>query len=33
LYREVEFQVWFNQMMTSVETGTHEFFRVEYTSG
>jgi predicted HAD superfamily phosphohydrolase YqeG len=33
LYREVEFQVWFNQMMTSVEAGTHEFFRVEYTSG
>jgi hypothetical protein len=33
LYREVEFQVWFNQMMTSVEAGTHEFFRVEYISG
>jgi len=33
LYREVEFQVWFNQMMTSIEAGTHEFFRVEYTSG
>ena len=33
LYKEVEFQVWFNQMMTSVEAGTHEFFRVEYTSG
>lgn len=33
LYREVEFQVWFNQMMTSVEAGTHEFFRVEYTGG
>ncbi len=33
LYREVEFQVWFNQMMTSVEAGTHEFFRVEYTRG
>lgn len=33
LYGEVEFQVWFNQMMTSVEAGTHEFFRVEYTSG
>ncbi len=32
LYREVEFQVWFNQMMTSIEAGTHEFFRVEYTS-
>jgi hypothetical protein len=33
LYREVEFQVWFNQMLTSVEAGAHEFFRVEYTSG
>lgn len=33
LYKEVEFQVWFNQMMTSVEAGTHEFYRVEYTSG
>jgi hypothetical protein len=33
LYREVEFQVWFNQLMTSVEAGSHEFFRVEYTGG
>jgi hypothetical protein len=33
LFREVEFQVWFNQMLTSVEAGTHEFFRVEYTDG
>ena len=33
LYKEPEFQVWFNQMMTSVEAGTHEFFHVEYTSG
>jgi hypothetical protein len=32
LYREVEFQVWFNQMMTSVEAGTHQFFRLEFTS-
>jgi hypothetical protein len=31
LFREVEFQVWFNQMLTSVEAGQHEFFRVEYT--
>jgi hypothetical protein len=31
LYREVEFQVWFNQMMTCVEAGTHQFFRVEFT--
>jgi hypothetical protein len=33
LFREVEFQVWFNQMITTVEFGTHEFYRVEYTSG
>jgi hypothetical protein len=31
LYRQAEFQVWFNQMMTSVEAGSHEFFRVEYS--
>jgi hypothetical protein len=33
LFREVEFQVWFNQLLTSVEAGTHEFYRVEYSSG
>lgn len=33
LFREVEFQVWFNQMQTSVEAGSHEFFRVEHTGG
>lgn len=33
LYREVEFQVWFNQMMTTVDAGTHEFYRLEYTNG
>jgi hypothetical protein len=33
LYREVEFQVWFTQMLTSVEAGNHEFYRVEYISG
>jgi hypothetical protein len=32
LFREVEFQVWFNQMQASVESGSHEFYRVEYTS-
>ena len=32
LYQEVEFQVWFNQMLTSVDLGTHQFFRVEFTS-
>jgi hypothetical protein len=30
VYRQVEFQVWFNQMLTAVEAGSHEFFRVEY---
>lgn len=33
LYKEPEFQVWFNQMLTSIESGRHEFYRVEYTSG
>jgi hypothetical protein len=33
LYREVEFQVWFTQMLTNVEAGSHEFYRVEYTTG
>lgn len=32
LYREPEFQVWFNQMMTSIESGSHQFYRIEYTS-
>jgi hypothetical protein len=30
LFRQVEFQVWFNQMLPVVEAGSHEFFRVEY---
>lgn len=29
LFKEVEFQVWFNQLLTAVEVGSHEFFRVE----
>jgi len=33
LFRQVEFQVWFNQMLTSVEFGEHDFYRVEYTNG
>ena len=33
LFSEVEFRVWFNQMLTTVESGAHEFYRVEYTSG
>lgn len=32
LFRQVEFQVWFHQMLTTVESGFHEFYRVEYTS-
>ncbi len=33
LFQQVEFQVWFHQMLTTVESGSHEFYRVEYTSG
>lgn len=33
LYGQVEFQVWFNQMLTAVENGSHDFYRVEYTPG
>jgi hypothetical protein len=33
LFREPEFQVWFNQLRTTVESGAHEFFRIEYASG
>jgi hypothetical protein len=33
VYQEVEFRVWFNQMLTAVEAGAHEFYRVEYTGG
>jgi len=31
VYKQVEFQVWFNQMLTSVEAGSHDFYRVEYS--
>ncbi len=31
MFQQVEFQVWFNQLRSAVESGTHEFFRVEYT--
>jgi hypothetical protein len=31
LFNEPEFQVWFLQLTNVVETGAHEFFRVEYT--
>jgi hypothetical protein len=33
VFQQVEFQVWFNQMLTSVEAGAHEFYRVEFTNG
>jgi hypothetical protein len=33
LFRQVEFQVWFNQMLAAVEAGSHELFRLEYTGG
>lgn len=33
VYQEPEFRVWFVQMLTAVESGAHEFFRVEYTGG
>ncbi len=32
VYRQTEFQVWFTQMLTTVESGAHEFYRVEYAS-
>jgi hypothetical protein len=31
LFRQPEFQVWFVQLLNVVESGTHEFFKVEYT--
>jgi len=33
VYGQTEFQVWFIQMLTSVEAGSHEFYRVEFTKG
>ena len=33
LFREPDFQVWFIQLLNTVESGTHDFFRVEYTRG
>jgi hypothetical protein len=32
VYAQTEFQVWFNQMRTTVEAGAHEFYRVEYAA-
>lgn len=31
LFRQVDFQVWFNQLRSAVYSGRHEFYRVEYT--
>lgn len=31
VYQETEFQVWFVQLLTNVEAGRHDFYRVEYT--
>jgi hypothetical protein len=33
LFSQTEFQVWFIQLLTTVEAGSHEFYRVEYASG
>ena len=33
LFQQTEFQVWFLQLVNTAESGMHEFFRVEYTSG
>ena len=33
LYRDGDFQVWFVQLQSAVQAGTHEFYRVEYVSG
>lgn len=30
LFEQVEFQTWFNQLLTTVEAGHHEFWRVEH---
>lgn len=33
MFGEPEFQVWFVQLLNVVESGAHEFFKVEYTGG
>lgn len=33
LFRQPEFQVWFIQLLNTVQSGTHDFYRVEYASG
>lgn len=32
LFRQPEFQVWFIQLLNTVQSGTHDFYRVEYAS-
>lgn len=32
LYKEPDFQVWFVQLVNAVESGTHDFFRVEHSA-
>ncbi len=31
MFEQIEFQVWFTQLRSAVESGTHQFFRVEHT--
>lgn len=33
VFRETEFKVWFVQLLTTVDSGHHEFYRVEYAGG
>jgi hypothetical protein len=32
VYQQPEFKVWFNQLLTTVDSGTHDFYRVEHVS-
>ncbi len=32
VFREPEFRVWFLQLLTAVDSGSHEFFKVEFTA-
>ena len=31
VYRQPEFRTWFTQLLTTVQSGTHDFYRVEHT--
>ncbi len=33
VFLQPEFRVWFVQLLTTVDAGSHEFYRVEYTNG